>query len=196
MSIFVNGREAASGALPADLAADGHFSPIFHTMLPGVSQPLWVTMPAPVAPQPSLGAGASEATVTTLTSTTASTEPPPSDDLFDAQWHFDYLGDIQKIWEEYTGVDVHVGIYDDGLQTDHPDLDDNYDASREVTVFLFGEEHLDPRLPTEFYGYPHGTSVAGLIAAERNGVGTVGVAYGSSITGIPIFSGTADINYS
>ena len=45
-------------------------------------------------------------------------------------------------------------------------------------------------------GYPHGTSVAGLIAAARNGIGTVGVAYGSTITGVPIFTGTADINYS
>ncbi len=38
-------------------------------------------------------------------------------------------------------------------------------------------------MPTTGY---HGTAVAGLIAAENNGTGTVGVAYGASITGVPI----------
>ncbi|WP_195930625.1 S8 family serine peptidase [Hyphomicrobium album] len=115
----------------------------------------------------------------------------PTDPLFEQQWHFNFLGDIEKIWEEFTGVGVHVGIYDDGLQSDHPDLAANYDASKELDV---QGEHLDPLWAAAGLGNPHGTAVAGLIAAARDGVGTVGVAYGSSITGVPIFSGAADIN--
>ncbi|UFZ02671.1 S8 family serine peptidase [Bradyrhizobium ontarionense] len=135
---------------------------------------------------------ADTSTRTSAFATTASTEAPPTDDLFDDQWHFGFLGDIQKIWEEFTGAGVHVGIYDDGIQTVHPDLAPNYDAGLEVTV---GGEHLDASLPiTTSLGGAHGTAVAGLIAAARDGFGTVGVAYGSSITGVPIFSGTANIN--
>ncbi|MGJ5238900.1 S8 family serine peptidase [Bradyrhizobium oligotrophicum] len=137
-------------------------------------------------------AAESTASMPTPTTTPASAVAPPTDDLFDDQWHFGFLGDVQKIWEEFTGAGVHVGIYDDGIQTQHPDLAPNYDAGLEVLV---GGERLDASLPvTTSNGGAHGTAVAGLIAAARDGVGTVGVAYGSSITGIPIFSGVADIN--
>ena len=95
-----------------------------------------------------------------------------SDPLFSDQWHFDLLGDIETIWTEYSGAGVTVGIYDTGVDTDHEDLDDNYDASLE-SIFVNGEYN------TTFDG--HGTSVAGLIAAENNGVGGVGVAWGATL---------------
>ena len=38
----------------------------------------------------------------------------------------------------------------------------------------------------------HGTSVAGLIAAENNNQGGVGIAYGSTVTAIRIFGGLDD----
>jgi hypothetical protein len=101
------------------------------------------------------------------------------------------LGDIETIWDEFSGAGVHVGIYDDGLQTTHPDLDGNYDATRQVTV---DGEIIDPLQSTISVWSPHGTAVAGLIAAENNGEGTVGVAWGASLTGVNIFSGIADIN--
>lgn len=113
----------------------------------------------------------------------------PVDPLFASQWHFGFLGDIETIWDEYTGDGVAVGVYDDGLQYSHWDLAPNYDASLEVTV---GGSTIDPD-PTAS-GDPHGTSVAGLIAAANNGMGGVGVAHGASLTGVNIFSGPADIN--
>ena len=42
-------------------------------------------------------------------------------------------------------------------------------------------------------GYPHGTSVAGLISAENNGSDTVGVAFGADVTGINIFNPSGSI---
>ncbi len=122
---------------------------------------------------------------------------PANDDLYDAQWHFDYMGDIEKIWEEYSGAGVHVGVYDDGLQYTHPDLAANYDPSLQVYV---AGELIDPLFSTNIggtpsgYPSPHGTAVAGLIASANNGIGTVGVAWGASLTGVNIFSGLADIN--
>jgi subtilisin family serine protease/subtilisin-like proprotein convertase family protein len=107
----------------------------------------------------------------------------------DDQWHLGLLGDLDAIWAEYTGAGVSVGVFDDGVQYTHHDLDENYDATRHVIV---DGAILDP-LPLTAND-SHGTAVAGLIAAENDGVGTVGVAYASSLTGVNIFSGPADIN--
>jgi len=53
-----------------------------------------------------------------------------TDPLFASQWHFGLMGNIQRIWDEYTGGGVHVGVFDDGVQYNHPDLAANYDASK------------------------------------------------------------------
>ena len=115
----------------------------------------------------------------------------PTDDLYADQWHFDLLGNgrgrasIETIWNDYSGAGVHVGVYDSGVQSIHYDLDGNYDASRHVIVggvALSGDPVANP-LWDDF----HGTAVAGIIAAENNGVGAVGIAWGSSLTSVNIF---------
>jgi Ca2+-binding RTX toxin-like protein len=170
--------------MPGDLA-------IFHTM----PSPVYSTLPVPVTrPLPAPVDGAE---VTPSVHETASTEAPPTDDLFDLQWHFDWLGDIQKIWEEFTGEGVHVGVFDDGVLTTHEDLEANYDWSLSVTDFLGNIYDPNPTvLSGSYYGANHGTAVSGLIAAARNGIGTVGVAYEAGITVVDILSGygEADIN--
>ena len=104
----------------------------------------------------------------------------PSDPLFAEQWHFGLIGDIQTIWNEYTGAGVHVGVYDEGVQYTHPDLAGNYDASLH---FTFQGLTYDPTPQTGTDG--HGTSCAGIIAAVvDNGIGGCGVAYGALLTGV------------
>jgi Ca2+-binding RTX toxin-like protein len=100
------------------------------------------------------------------------------------------MGNIQRIWDEYTGVGVHVGVFDDGVQYNHPDLAANYDASKH---FSYNNVTYNPFPITRTGTDPdaHGTSVAGLIAAARNGVGGVGVAYGAKITGVNMLSDPA-----
>lgn len=99
------------------------------------------------------------------------------------QWHLKRLGDIGSVWNDYTGKGVSVGVYDSGVQKSHWDLDDNYDASKHVVIdgtTLDAEPNFDGNSP-------HGTAVAGLIAAERNGRDGVGVAYDANVTGVNIF---------
>lgn len=123
-----------------------------------------------------------------------------SDPLYSSQWHFGMIGrlgyqasadttGIERIWDEYTGAGVSVGIWDSGVQTAHWDLQANYDASKHVTI----EGTLNNGEPADLTER-HGTAVAGLIAAENNGVGGVGVAFDASITSIRIFGGADDIN--
>ena len=152
-------------------------------LLPGgldgaLARPVYTTMPAPVI----VGAPRASAAPQLV---------PTDNDLYDLQWHFAFLGDIQSIWEEYSGAGVHVGIFDDGLQTNHPDLAANVDPSRYVTV---EGQVIDALTATIVFGAPHGTAVAGLIGAANNDTGTIGVAWGASLTGVTIFSGPGDIN--
>lgn len=106
---------------------------------------------------------------------------------FDTQWHLRYLGDIETVWNDFTGKGVSVGVYDEGVDRAHWDLAVNYDASKHLVdngrvidggpVYRGGGQDEGA----------HGTAVAGLIGAAHNGRGGVGVAYDVQITGVNIF---------
>lgn len=64
------------------------------------------------------------------------------------------------------GTSVKVAVLDTGIDYTHPDLDANYKGG-----YDFVNSDADPR---DDHG--HGTHCAGIIAAEDNGVGVVGVA--------------------
>ncbi|WP_114287774.1 S8 family serine peptidase [Candidatus Halocynthiibacter alkanivorans] len=102
----------------------------------------------------------------------------PTDPRYSSQWQFTLLGDIETLWDEYSGEGVAVAVYDTGIDYSHPDLDDNYDASQQ-----YNRRFADDGLP-DSGSDPHGTAVAGIIAAENNGSGIIGVAWGSSLTSV------------
>ncbi|MEO0386257.1 MAG: S8 family serine peptidase [Pseudomonadota bacterium] len=116
----------------------------------------------------------------------------PTDDLFGNQWHLLNTGqsggvagvdlNVVDVWEDYTGEGVTVAVWDDGVQYTHPDLDGNYDESLHIVVN--GQVH-DPA--PQIFLSEHGTAVAGVIAAENDGVGTVGVAYDATLVGVDMF---------
>ncbi len=106
----------------------------------------------------------------------------PTDPQFPNQWHLTAIGNITRIWDEYRGGGVRVGVYDDGIERAHTDLDDNYNAALHV---VFNGTTFDGNVASN--SDQHGTSVAGLIGAEANGSGTVGIAYESDLTGVNIF---------
>lgn len=97
------------------------------------------------------------------------------------QWHLGYLGDMVKIWQDFTGKGVKVGVFDDGTQGWHWDLDANYDASNHLNVDGWV-------IDGSWDGPYHGTAVSGLIAAERNDRGGVGVAYDAKLSAVPIYT--------
>lgn len=104
----------------------------------------------------------------------------PTDPLFAQQIHLSRLGNIKRIWDEFTGAGVTAVVYDNGVQSAHPDLAANYDASMH---FKYGGKTYVPTPLSTQAG--HGTSVAGLLGAvHNNGIGGTGVAYGAKITGV------------
>ena len=90
----------------------------------------------------------------------------------------------------YTGKGIVIGICDDGVQGDHPDLKDNYSAKLSRT-FLEGEI-LEKQGPI-FLNNNHGTAVAGVAAARGgNGIGTTGAAPYATIAGLRILDTNLD----
>ncbi len=111
----------------------------------------------------------------------------PTDNYFDQQWALQNGGiadiNLGDVWQDYTGRGVSVGVFDTGVDYNHRDLDNNYSFDLQAQ-FLGGPvdgNHFDP-------DGQHGTAVAGIIAAERDGQGTVGVAYDATISSIPMIS--------
>lgn len=104
----------------------------------------------------------------------------PTDPLFSQQWHLGMLGNIRRIWDEYTGRGVTAVVYDDGLQFTHSDLAGNYDASMH---FRYNGTTYSPTPLAS--SDAHGTACAGLLGAvAANGRGGVGVAYDVTLTGV------------
>jgi subtilisin-like proprotein convertase family protein len=125
----------------------------------------------------------------------------PTDTLFGLQWYLRNTGqtgsgpgnldlDITSVWPDYTGKGVKVAVYDNGVDFNHVDLNDNYDHSLDA-IIDGSPVDAHPLTPAQVGGATgfnslnaHGTTLAGVIAAENNGVGTVGVAFDSRIVGV------------
>ncbi|MCC7425492.1 MAG: S8 family serine peptidase [Alphaproteobacteria bacterium] len=113
----------------------------------------------------------------------------PTDPLFvSSQWHLnpalsDFGVNAVALYDEFTGAGVRVAILDEGVDTAHVDLDGNVLASLGYNAMTdqLGVGFGTPQLSTD----NHGTAVAGIIGAERNNQGVVGIAYESDL--IPIY---------
>lgn len=113
------------------------------------------------------------------------------DPLFDEQWHLinsNYLGNdvnVTGLWKEnITGNGVVAALVDDGLDFENPDLKENFCAEGSWD-FNDNNPLPKPRLKDDY----HGTRCAGEIAAIRNDVCGVGVAFNAKVSGIRILSG-------
>ena len=112
------------------------------------------------------------------------------DPIFTDQWHLYNaveLGhdvNVTGVWMQgITGHNATVVVVDDGLDMYSNDLKDNYFAEGSYDF----NDHTDeprPRLSDD----KHGTRCAGEIAAVRNNVCGVGVAYDAKVAGLRILS--------
>jgi len=122
----------------------------------------------------------------------------PSDALFSAQTNLfsqaKPSGDIVDInvaplWAMgFTGRGVSIGVFDTAMDVHHRDLSKNINLAHGAHG-----RHGHGVDPTHVarHGDEHATAVAGIIAAERNGTGVVGIAYHAEITPVDIFAGNS-----
>ncbi|OQO00473.1 hypothetical protein B0A48_13822 [Cryoendolithus antarcticus] len=112
------------------------------------------------------------------------------DPIFQEQWHLYnhvQLGhdiNVTGVWAQgITGKNSTVSIVDDGLDMDSDDLKDNYFAEGS---YDFNDQRDDPK--PRLSDDRHGTRCAGEVAAVKNDVCGVGVAYDSKVAGERILS--------
>jgi len=129
----------------------------------------------------------------------------PNDPYISKQWHLKFESqsgalagtdvNIDTVWSYPTagaglrGRGIYVGIVDDGLETGHPDLAANVDATIDKD---WNGNDLDPNPEgTGVNGDNHGTACAGNVAAVgNNGVGVSGTAPEAKLVGMRLISGT------
>lgn len=95
-----------------------------------------------------------------------------------------------SMWEQgYRGASVVVAVIDTGVQPDHPDLVGRIIGGRNFTPDYGGDvgNYAD--------NHGHGTHVAGIIAANDNGAGVVGVAPEARLLVLKALDGNGRASY-
>ncbi len=105
----------------------------------------------------------------------------PADPLLVRQWALypEVGANVLPLWPQFTGAGVRVGVFDQGIDPLHPDLDGVLLAAAGRNTAT-GDSGGAPVLAAD----NRGTAAAGVIAAERDGANIVGVAYGASLVSL------------
>ncbi len=118
----------------------------------------------------------------------------PNDPLFSTQWHLRNTNtgtgifgiDVRTVWDTWRGSGVRIGIVDDGLQTTHPDLSPNVDATGLNHNWNDGTTtNPNPNVAQDW----HGSACAGVAAARgNNGIGVSGAAPEATLVGLRLIA--------
>ena len=110
----------------------------------------------------------------------ASAEPLPGHE-YENSWGVQHiLADVSHA-SGNRGTGVKVAVIDTGIDYNHEDLDGNYRGGHD---FVFDDDD-----PFDDSFNSHGTHVAGIIAAEKNGIGIVGVAPEVDLFAVKVLDG-------
>jgi subtilisin-like proprotein convertase family protein len=102
----------------------------------------------------------------------------PTDGFADLEWYL-YTTRVEWAWEKATGKGIKVAVLDNGVDATHADLAANVrtDLGRTTLTMTAGGSPVTT-------DDNHGTMVAGVIAAARDGKGAVGVAYDAQLVSL------------
>lgn len=95
---------------------------------------------------------------------------------YSESWALEYVGAEPAHMSNYTGKGIKIALLDTGIDYKHPELAPNYKGGYD---FINGDDD-----PMDDNG--HGTHVAGILAAARNGNGVVGAAPDAEIYAIKV----------
>jgi len=118
--------------------------------------------------------------LSSILSTIAGFSAANTQDEYALSWGVEHIGSKAVHSRGITGKGVKIAVIDSGIDYDNEDLDDNYQGGYD---FVFNDN--DPR-DDSFNS--HGTHVAGIIAAEKNSIGAVGVAPEASLYALKVLT--------
>jgi len=110
----------------------------------------------------------------------AALDPPPDQEYTNA-WGVEHIGAADAHTTVNKGTGVRVAVIDTGIDYTHEDLAGNYAGGYD---FVFDDDD-----PFDDNSRSHGTHVAGIIAAEENGIGVIGVAPEADIYALKVLDG-------
>ncbi len=99
---------------------------------------------------------------------------------YERSWGVQHIGSKTAHQQGITGKGVKIAVIDTGIDYQHEDLNDNYQGGYN---FIDGND-----TPMDDSYNSHGTNVAGIIAAEKNGSGVVGVAPEASLYSLKVLN--------
>jgi subtilisin len=104
-------------------------------------------------------------------------------DEYTNSWGVKLIGSEFVVDKGINGTGVNVSILDTGIDYTHQDLKDNYKGGYD---FVYNDTNpWDDNCLTQ-YNTCHGTHVSGIIGAEKNGIGVVGVAPNASLYAVKV----------
>jgi lantibiotic leader peptide-processing serine protease len=108
---------------------------------------------------------------------------PTNDTFYPIQWAHQAVQSPAAWSAGCTGKGARVAVLDGGIFAAHPDLDANVDTACSAS-FVPGQPFNN-----DTGTFWHGTHVAGIVAAEDNNIGVVGVAPEATIMGVKVLHG-------
>lgn len=100
----------------------------------------------------------------------------PTDDLFDSEWFLRAVN-VLPVWKDYTGAGVSIAVFDPSGNIDFSNPDFSLNAGHSIRPSgAPGSDQIGT----------HATLVAGVIAANRDGQGAVGVAYDATLNSVAL----------
>lgn len=107
-------------------------------------------------------------------------------DEYTSSWGVQYIGSRPVHNQSINGAGIKIAVLDTGIDYNHEDLKNSYKGG-----FDFVNNDSDPWDDNciSFFKTCHGTHVSGIIVAEHNNIGIVGVAPGASLYAVKVLDG-------
>ncbi|MEW1688210.1 S8 family peptidase [Streptomyces sp. NPDC091265] len=140
----------------------------------------------PIVPQATKDIGVEQPLTAQQERSAAARATADQDPMEPLQWDLSAIK-ADKAHEKSLGSrKVTVAVIDTGVDDTHPDIAPNFDRGASANCVSGAPDTTEGSWRPKTGESPHGTHVAGTVAAAKNGVGVTGVAPGVKVAGIKV----------
>lgn len=140
----------------------------------------------PIVPQGTKDIGVEQPLTAQQERTAAARATADQDPMEPLQWDLPAIKADKAHQKSLGSRKVTVAVIDTGVDDTHPDLAPNFDRSASANCVTGAPDTTAGSWRPNAGASPHGTHVAGTIAAAKNGIGVTGVAPGVKVAGIKV----------